>query len=99
MLHCWKQTYGNSAGKPLLYCNENEDKNGLLCYPKCMSGYQGVGPVCWSICPSGYLDTGAFCSPKGSKFKIFKKLYYLNYLFNFLGSFIFQNNLRLGFFS
>jgi len=64
--HCWKQTYGNGAGIPPFSCNENEEKNGLLCYPKCSDGYQGIGPVCWSLCPPGYIDTGAFCSPRGN---------------------------------
>lgn len=69
---CWKNTYGRGAGKPVSTCYENEEKNGLLCYPKCNDGYKGVGPVCWQICPVGYVDTGAFCSPKGIDF--FRKL-------------------------
>jgi hypothetical protein len=37
------------------------EQNGLLCYPKCRSGFYGVGPVCWSSCPSGFKDGGVFC--------------------------------------
>jgi hypothetical protein len=37
------------------------DKSGLLCYPPCRDGYDGVGPVCWQKCPPGYHDDGAFC--------------------------------------
>jgi hypothetical protein len=37
------------------------EQNGLLCYPKCRSGFSGVGPVCWSSCPSGFKDGGVFC--------------------------------------
>ena len=28
-------------------CGIDEEKNGLLCYPKCEENYVGVGPVCW----------------------------------------------------
>jgi hypothetical protein len=41
--------------------NEVQDKEGLLCYPPCPSGFKGVGPVCWKQCPSGYHDDGAVC--------------------------------------
>jgi hypothetical protein len=37
------------------------DRSGLLCYPPCKAGYDGVGPVCWQQCPAGYHDDGAFC--------------------------------------
>ena len=72
LVNCWKQTYGRGAGKSVSVCPPNEDKNGLLCYPKCQSGFTGFGPVCWEQCPSGYVDTGALCSPKGLDF--FRKL-------------------------
>lgn len=72
-VHCWKQTYGRGVGKvPVLTCMPDEDKNGLLCYTKCQSGFIGVGPVCWQQCPPGYVDTGALCSPRGLDF--FRKL-------------------------
>jgi hypothetical protein len=29
-------------------CGDNEEKDGILCYPRCRSGYTGVGPVCWT---------------------------------------------------
>ena len=45
LTHCWKKSYGNGVGKPMTICNDNEDKSGLLCYPKCQGGYVGVGPV------------------------------------------------------
>lgn len=31
-----------------LRCNGNDDREALLCYPQCRSGYSGKGPVCWS---------------------------------------------------
>jgi len=32
-------------------CNRDEDKDGALGYPKCKTGYTGVGPVCWQDNP------------------------------------------------
>lgn len=58
---CWKVSKPNTAGKVLSTCGPNEEKDGALCYPKCKSGYSGVGPVCWSGCPSDFTDTGAHC--------------------------------------
>lgn len=55
------QSYGRGVGEPL-GCGPNEDKDGALCYPRCKSGYTGVGPVCWEKCPSGYADTGGHCA-------------------------------------
>ena len=49
-----------NTGVPLSRCDPHEDKSGLLCYPKCRSGYNGVGPVCWSSC-GGDRDVGALC--------------------------------------
>ena len=41
---------------------KGEEKNGLLCYPLCRSGYRGVGPVCWEHpCRDSYKDHGAIC--------------------------------------
>ncbi len=35
--------------------------DGLLCYPDCKYGYNGVGPVCWEKCKSGEVNDGLFC--------------------------------------
>lgn len=59
--YCYKESYGRGVGTPVSVCSSNKDKNGWLCYPKCKTGYNGVGPVCWQKCPSNYIDTGAFC--------------------------------------
>lgn len=48
-------------GVPVSVCDQNEEKDGGLCYPNCDSGYYGVGPVCWERCSSGFKDTGASC--------------------------------------
>ena len=56
-----KDTYDRGVGKPLK-CSDNEDYDAGLCYPKCKSGYKGVGPVCWEKCPSSRPhDSGAVC--------------------------------------
>ncbi|MDA8130370.1 MAG: hypothetical protein M0011_02580 [Elusimicrobia bacterium] len=59
--YCYRDSYGRGVGVPLSSCPPDKEKDAWLCYPKCKSGYDGVGPVCWRSCPSGYVDTGAFC--------------------------------------
>ena len=56
--------YGRGAGN-VPSCRDDEDKNGALCYPKCRSGYYGVGPVCWKGCAGFGRDDGAFCAKPG----------------------------------
>jgi hypothetical protein len=41
--------------------NREWEQDGLLCYPKCEDGYDGVGPVCWASCQGGS-DGGVFCT-------------------------------------
>lgn len=57
---CWKQTSTRGVGLIPSECPGME-KDGLLCYPWCKAGYDGVGPVCWEICPPDAHDDGAFC--------------------------------------
>ncbi len=59
--YCYRESYGRGVGAPLSTCHEDEDKNGLLCYPKCREGFHGVGPVCWERCPEDYTDMGVSC--------------------------------------
>ncbi len=35
-------------------CEEGEELQAGLCYPKCREGYAGSGPVCWQVCPKRY---------------------------------------------
>lgn len=36
--------------------------DGGLCYPKCSSGYERVGPVCWQKCPASQpVECGMLC--------------------------------------
>ena len=52
---CWKVTNGRGVGKVPSYCPQGtvQDDTGLLCYPVCQSGYNGIGPVCWDF-PKSY---------------------------------------------
>jgi len=59
--YCYKDSYGRGVGAPLSTCDSDQQRSGLLCYPKCKDGYDMVSFVCWGQCPSGYVDTGAFC--------------------------------------
>ena len=47
--------------------NEEKDPNGQLCYPKCKTGFTGVGPVCWENCPAGWNDYGVGCNKYPTK--------------------------------
>ena len=58
--------YGRGIGKPISACPSDKEKSGLLCYPKCRSGYHGVGPVCWQSCGGFGRDDGAFCAKPSS---------------------------------
>lgn len=58
---CWRDSYGRGVGVIPSECDMYEEKQGLLCYPKCHAGYDGVLNVCWQSCPGGSRDDGAFC--------------------------------------
>lgn len=66
--YCYRGSYDRGLGEIPSACANNtleKDRTGGpagLCYPKCQSGYSGVGPVCWQDCPSGFRDDGAFCA-------------------------------------
>ncbi len=55
-----KQSYGRGAGTGLV-CGANQEAQSGLCYPRCATGYYGLGPVCWAHCKAGYADHGATC--------------------------------------
>lgn len=59
---CWRDSYGRGVGTVPGNCDMHQDKSGLLCYPKCKSGYTGLAFVCWQDCPKGFRDDGAFCA-------------------------------------
>lgn len=49
--YCWRRSYGRGIGRPVHTCPEHApEQDGLICYPLCRDGYNGVGPVCWEKC-------------------------------------------------
>ena len=58
---CLKHSSGRGVGKPLsVICQDDEEQNGDLCYPKCRDGYESFGCcVCHQQCPSDFTDDGA----------------------------------------
>ena len=67
---CYKpKPYGRGVGRSCLHgffkcdCHDDEDKYGLMCYPKCHSGYHNVGCcICSPNCPSNMVDMGVSCA-------------------------------------
>lgn len=65
--YCYRDSYGRGAGSVASGCaNSTLEKDATggpagLCYPKCKTGYYGVGPLCWQSCPTNFRDDGAFC--------------------------------------
>lgn len=39
-------------------CPVDRENNAGLCYQKCKTGYNGVGPVCWAKAPSIWVECG-----------------------------------------
>jgi len=62
--YCYRDSYGRGSGVVRSVCATGleRDEKGALCYPKCNTGFKGVGPVCWQVCPTGYRDDGAYCA-------------------------------------
>ncbi|EFX60420.1 hypothetical protein DAPPUDRAFT_277575 [Daphnia pulex] len=58
---CWKNSYGRGIGQVPQSCGVDQERLGLLCYPKCPAGYSRKGLDCHSNCPSGFRDDGLFC--------------------------------------
>ena len=62
---CWKQTYGRTAGTPMI-CKPgyNQDTAGL-CYKQCGTNERGIATFCYSNCPAGLPDNGLYCEKRG----------------------------------
>lgn len=58
---CWRQSYGRTAGKPMI-CNAgyNQDTAGL-CYKPCGTDEKGIATFCYKNCPAGFRDDGLYC--------------------------------------
>lgn len=61
---CQKNHYDRGLGSPM-QCDDDQEQDGLLCYPKCENGADGEGPVCWGQCPAGTEECGAICLGEG----------------------------------
>lgn len=59
--YCYRQTVARDAGSVPNTCPEGTELSGLVCYPPCKAGYDGVGPNCWQDCPDGYISAGVTC--------------------------------------
>ena len=59
--YCWRDSKTRGVGTIPSDCAFGTEKQGLLCYPTCPSGFTGVASVCWQNCPAGFTDDGAFC--------------------------------------
>lgn len=42
-----KPSVKRPTGRPISDCPDGRDKDGALCYPKCIKGYKGVADRCW----------------------------------------------------
>ena len=56
-----KPSYGRGVGQIPNQCGVGRELDAGLCYPLCITGYHGVGPVCWGSCPPDYHDDGLTC--------------------------------------
>ncbi len=57
----FKQNYPRSLGIPLS-CTSDQEQSGAICYPKCLQGYYGLGPVCWHKCNGEFIfDCWIYC--------------------------------------
>lgn len=51
-----------------MVCRSGLEYDAGLCYDKCDSGYDGIGPVCWSYCPpEAPVSCGAGCAKLRSR--------------------------------
>ena len=57
---CWLHLKGRASKLP--GCADDEEKKGLLCYPKCRDGYKSKAFECEGICPPGTIDSGFYCT-------------------------------------
>lgn len=45
--------------------NACEEGSPGIFYPKCETGWEGIGPICWERCRTGYGQAGLICSRAG----------------------------------
>ena len=66
---CYRQSENRDAGVPPEKgaCPSGREKDGVLCYKPCKSGFRGVGPVCWEECSASRTPCAAGCAQSGTK--------------------------------
>ncbi len=58
---CWRQSYGNTAGVPMVCQAGYEESSPGICSQKCQAGERGIATFCYKNCPAGYRDDGLYC--------------------------------------
>jgi len=59
---CYKEFHTRGIGRFEKNCTKDEEKSGLMCYPKCPAGAVGEGPICLFNCPESYpISDGPIC--------------------------------------
>ncbi len=58
---CWRQSYGRTAGKPMVCQAGYKQETAGLCYQPCKAGEKGVATFCYRNCPAGFRDDGLYC--------------------------------------
>jgi len=59
---CWKPSHSRGMGHFAQECATDEEREMGMCFAKCPSGEEGMGPICWGACSADYpVSAGAFC--------------------------------------
>lgn len=58
---CWRQSYGNTAGKPMVCQAGYEESSPGICSQQCQAGERGIATFCYKNCPTGFRDDGLYC--------------------------------------
>ena len=61
MPFCWRQSFGRTAGKPMICQAGYKQDTAGLCYKPCNSGEKGIATFCYKNCPAGFRDDGLYC--------------------------------------
>jgi hypothetical protein len=63
-LFCTKNTTNRGVGTIPDQCSPDQEKQGLLCYPKAKDGYNCTLSTCFKQCPDGMAEAGISCTKK-----------------------------------
>ena len=57
---CKKQSYERQASMAM--CQQSQEQTAMFCFPQCLNGATGLGPLCFGSCPPGTTSCmGALC--------------------------------------